>query len=169
MADQNKKTIIKILQLWLYRLEDTILVGLLLLMILMASLQIFLRNFFDGGIIWGDSLVRILVLWVGLLGAMVASRKDDHIKIDFLLRYITERFKPAVHILTDLFTAIVCAILVFYGYRFVKFEFIDDVPAFSMVPVWLCEAIIPISFAIIAIRYTFHFLNHLIRLMRPRP
>lgn len=154
---------------WLYRLEDTVLVCLLLLMILMAALQILLRNFFDTGIVWGDILIRILVLWVGLLGAMVASRKDEHIKIDLILRYIPEKFKPAVHILTDLFTAIVCAIVVFYGYRFVKFEFTDDLPAFSIVPAWVCETVIPISFAIIAIRYIFHFLNHLILIMRPKP
>jgi TRAP-type C4-dicarboxylate transport system permease small subunit len=169
MEGQHKKSIIQCLQTWWYRIEDTILVTLLSLMILMAALQIFLRNLFDSGIVWGDSMIRILVLWVGLFGAMVASRKDEHIKIDLILRYIPEKIKPVVHLITDLFTAIVCVIVVFYGYRFVKFEFTDNLPAFSIVPAWVCESIIPISFAIIGIRYMFHFLHHFLQIMRPKP
>jgi TRAP-type C4-dicarboxylate transport system permease small subunit len=45
----------------LHKIEDSILVGLLLLMICMAVLQIFMRNLFDSGILWGDALVKVLV------------------------------------------------------------------------------------------------------------
>ena len=38
-------------------------------------------------------LIRILVLWVGLVGAMVASREDDHIHIDLLERYLPEHIQ----------------------------------------------------------------------------
>ena len=47
----DHKSIAKRLQTALYWLEDGILVGLLLLMIVMAVTQIFLRNFFEGNII----------------------------------------------------------------------------------------------------------------------
>ena len=168
METRHKKSGITRLQAWLHTLEDIILAGLLVLMISVAALQIFLRNVFESGLVWGDGLVRILVLWVGLLGAMVASRKGEHIKIDIIFRYIPERFKPAVHTLTNLFTAIVCSIVVFFGYRFVKFEYMDGLIAFSSVPAWICEIIIPVSFAVIAIRYILHFLISFIQMVRPR-
>ena len=75
-------------QRWYYRIEDIVVSALLLFMILFAAAQIFMRNLFDAGISWGDVLVRILVLWVGLFGAMVASRTGEHIKIDLLSRYL---------------------------------------------------------------------------------
>jgi len=78
----------KQVQAFLYRVENGILVVLLLSMLAMAVFQIVLRNLFESGIVWGDILVRILVLWVGLAGAMVASRKGNHINIDILSRYL---------------------------------------------------------------------------------
>ena len=74
--------VVQKMQKTIRRIEDAILSALLLFMILLAAAQIFYRNLFDSGISWGDALVRILVLWVGLFGAMAASRKGDHIKID---------------------------------------------------------------------------------------
>jgi TRAP-type C4-dicarboxylate transport system permease small subunit len=70
-----------------YRIEDGILAALLTLMIAVAVVQILLRNFFGAGIIWGDVLVRILVLWIGLTGAMIATRQNKHISIDLVARY----------------------------------------------------------------------------------
>ena len=76
----------------LHRIEDGILVAILSLMIGLAALQIVLRNFFGAGIVWGDMLVRVLVLWIGLVGAMVAARQNKHISIDLVIRYLRERF-----------------------------------------------------------------------------
>ena len=73
------------------RIEDAFLVGLLAFMIGLAFTQIVLRNGFSGGIIWADGLIRILVLWIGLVGAMVASRNGNHINIDIITKYLPDR------------------------------------------------------------------------------
>jgi len=143
----------KRIQITLHRLEDAILVGLLLLMIGMAVTQIFLRNLFEAGIVWSDVMVRILVLWVGLIGAMVASRHDNHITIDILARYMPERAKIYADVLIKLFTASICTIAAYYSLLFVQMEFSDGGIAFANVPTWLCEAIIPFAFTVIALRY----------------
>ena len=54
--------------------ETFLLLFFLFTAIFLASTQIFLRNFFDTGIVWADSALRILVLWIGMIGAMFASR-----------------------------------------------------------------------------------------------
>ena len=75
--------------LWcIHRIEDLLLVGLLLSMISIAFTQIVLRNGFDGGIAWADSLLRIMVLWIALIGALVASRDQRHINIDLISRFL---------------------------------------------------------------------------------
>jgi len=140
-------------QIILHRVEDAILVGLLLLMICMSVTQIFLRNLFQAGIVWSDVMVRILVLWVGLIGAMVASRQDNHITIDILERYLPERAKVYADFVIKLFTALICTIVAYYSLLFVQMEFADGGMAFAQVPTWLCEAIIPFAFTVIALRY----------------
>ena len=153
MKEEPRKSFVERAQMILYRVEDSILVGLLLLMITLAVLQIFLRNLFETGIVWSDVLVRILVLWVGLAGAMVASRQGNHINIDILDRFLPERAKVVVSFVVEVFTAFICAIVAYYSLQFVQMEFADGGMAFAKVPVWLCEAIIPFAFGVIAIRY----------------
>lgn len=140
-------------QAFLYRVENGILVLLLLSMLLMAVLQILLRNLFESGITWGDILVRVLVLWVGLAGAMVASRQGSHININILSRYLPERAGSIVKSAVEFFTAAVCSVAAFYTLRFVKIEFEDGGMAFAQMPIWVCEAIIPVAFMVIALRY----------------
>ncbi len=148
----------------LQKIEDGILISLLLLMIIMAVLQIFLRNMFDSGIIWGDSLVRVLVLWIGLMGAMVASRDYRHISIDVLSRYLPESIKKMTTLIISIFTTFVCGIMAYYSFLFVIMEKEDGLIAFANIPAWVCESIIPISFTIISLRYFLYSCTNLIRL-----
>jgi C4-dicarboxylate transporter, DctQ subunit len=135
------------------RLEDGILVALLMLMIGLAVAQIFLRDLFQVSIVWGDSLVRVLVLWIGLVGAMVASREGKHIHIDLITRYLPERAKGYISGVVNLFTAFICMLVGWYGFQFVQMEYQSGGEVFAGMPNWACETIIPVSFMVIAMRY----------------
>lgn len=168
MSQKPRKSFLERAQMILYRVEDSILVGLLMLMITLAVLQIFLRNLFETGIVWSDVLVRILVLWVGLVGAMVASRKGNHINIDIMERFLSERAKIVVNFVVELFTAFICAVVAYYSIQFVHMEFADGGRAFANVPTWVCEAIIPFAFVVIAIRYVLLSIVNLKRIVKFR-
>ncbi len=137
----------------LHRVEDSILVAILTLMIGLVAIQILMRNLFGGGIIWGDMLVRVLVLWVGLVGAMVATRQNKHISIDLVARYLPQEFSLPVKAAVELFAAVVCALTAYYSFIFVYAEFYDGGTAFEQVPVWVCEAIMPLGFGVMALRF----------------
>lgn len=126
--------------------------------ILLASSQIVLRNFFDSGIFWADSALRILVLWIGMIGAMFASRNKKHIRIDVLSHYLPESVRNNIWRVTEFITAAICAIVAYYSIQFVQFEYEDGLIAFANVPVWLCETIIPIAFIVMSLRYLFYSL-----------
>ena len=153
----------------LHKIEDALLVSLLLLMIGLVVFQIVLRNGFAAGIVWADPLVRVLVLWLGLIGAMVASRTDNHISIDIVSKYLTTGFKRFTSLLIYLFTTIICALMTQHSARFVLMEKADGMLAFFSVPVWLCELVIPVAFGIITIRYALFFLGNLIKIFTPDP
>ena len=153
MNKQSSKSLLERSMTIIYRVEDSILVGLLLLMIVLSVLQIFLRNFFGSGIVWSEVLVRVLVLWVGLIGAMVASRQGNHINIDIMNRYLSGRAKVVVRFVVELFTAFICLIVAYYSLQFVQSEFAYGGESFAKVPIWLCESIIPFAFMVISLRY----------------
>ncbi len=133
--------------------EDGILVSLLTAMVGLAGTQILLRNLWDSSIGWGDPLLRVTVMWVGLLGAMAASRDDNHITIDLVSRLLEGRAKAVTRIITGLFSSVVCLALAWHGMRFVLFEREDQAIAFASVPAWVCELIIPVAFGIMALRF----------------
>ncbi|HEB95722.1 MAG TPA: TRAP transporter small permease [Sedimenticola thiotaurini] len=137
----------------LLRIEDGLLVTALAAMILLACTQILLRNLWDSGISWGDPTLRVLVLWVTLLGAMAATREGNHIRIDLLSRYLPERLRDWSRRLTDLFAASVTGLLAWHSGRFVVFEWEDGGVLFGQVPAWACEAIMPLGFTVMALRF----------------
>ena len=169
MNDEPRKSFLDRAQRIINLVEDYILVGLLLLMIVMAVLQILLRDLFATGIVWSDILVRILVLWVGLVGAMVASRQGRHINIDIMDRYLSERAKIVVRSVVEVFTAIICLIAAYYSLRFVQMEFSIGGRAFAKVPSWLCESIMPFAFMVIAIRYVLLSVNNFKKIVESKP
>ncbi len=141
---------------FLQRVEDMLLALLLTSMIGIAAFQVVLRNFFDSGLYWGDSAVRVMVLWVAMLGAMVASRKDEHIRIDLVARFASDAVKPHLHRIVSLFTCAVLGLFAWSSLEFVRYEYEDGTIAFGQVPAWACEAIMPFGAAVMAIRYGLH-------------
>ncbi|MBW2313841.1 MAG: TRAP transporter small permease [Deltaproteobacteria bacterium] len=135
-------------------------------MILLAPVQILLRGALGSGIAWVDPLLRVLVLWVGLLGAVAASFEGRHITIDVLSRALPERARAAAGAVTSLFTAAVTTLLAYHGARFVASEFHYDSVAFSGIPAWGLESVIPLSFGLIALRYLRLAVSDLLALFR---
>jgi TRAP-type C4-dicarboxylate transport system permease small subunit len=137
----------------IHRAEDALLALLLGTLVLLAPLQIVLRNFFDAGWIWADPFLRVLVLWIALLGALAASRQDKQIAIDIVSKFLSDRAKALVGTLTGLFTAFVCGVVAYHSWRFVAGEREFGSMAFGEVPAWLCQSVIPFAFAMIAVRH----------------
>ncbi len=126
---------------------------LLTAMILLAATQIFLRNFMETGITWADPTLRLLVLWLSLLGAMAATRDNNHIRIDLLSRFLPKGIQALSQQLTDIFTPAVCALLAWHSGRFVLFERQDGITLFASIPAWVGELILPVGFGVMAVRF----------------
>ena len=138
---------------FVHRTEDAALVLSLVSMLVMALTQIVMRNLFDSGFLWAESFLRILVLWVAMLGAMVATREQNHISIDLLSRTLGEHKFGFVRWATQLFSSGVCCTAAFYCIEFIQYEYEDGTIAFANVPVWVCMSILPVGFAVMALRF----------------
>lgn len=137
----------------LRRIEDGVLALLLTSMISVAALQVILRNFFDSGLYWGDSAVRVMVLWVAMIGAMVASRNDEHIRIDLVNHFLTPFARGISKRVVNLFTCVILFIFAWSSMEFVQFEYEDQTIAFGSVPTWVCEIIMPFGALVMGVRY----------------
>ena len=140
------------------RLEDGFLVLMLSVMVALAVAQIVYRNVFDAGIVWADPLLRVMVLWVALAGAVIATRTDNHIRIDYFTRYFSDRVCRGIQRFVYAFSGAVCALISWHAARFVLMEYEYQTIAFHGAPSWLTAVIIPVGFALMALRYLMLFL-----------
>ena len=138
------------------QIEKTLLSVMLAVMILLAFLQIVLRNFFDTGLPWGDSFVRYLVLWVGFIGAALATREGSHINIDVLSQWLPGISKTINRLVIDLFSCLICAILAYASFVFVRNEHLMGDTVFFGTPVWLLQLVLPVTFTLMALRYALY-------------
>lgn len=124
------------------------------LMVFMVLFQIILRNFFSSGIVGGDTIVRHMLLWVGFLGAGLATRGGVHIRIDIASKVLNPKGIKIAQVLTDIFSVIICSLLVYASYGFVKIAYeSSDTLLFMDIPIWMMESIIPIGFLVMTLRF----------------
>ena len=138
---------------WLRQIESLLLVGLLLAMIGVAVYQVVARNLFGTGLLWGDDMVRVAVLWLTMVGAMAASGTDQHIRIDFITRVTHPGLVRSLKRATNLFTAVLCFALAWFSVTLIEWDYQDQTIGFGAVPAWICELIIPIAACIMGLRY----------------
>jgi TRAP-type C4-dicarboxylate transport system permease small subunit len=144
------------MKVWIHRLhraEDALLVFLLSGMIFLAALQILLRNFFEVGIIWADPLLRVGVLWLGLIGATVATRHNKHIRIDLLSKAFSRNTHRLIQAVVGQVSAWTCLVIGWHGMHWIRLDYEDGYTAFAGIPAWMLEIIVPLSFALIGLRY----------------
>ena len=146
---------------WGRRLENALLAILFFVLLALAASQIVLRNFFSAGLPWADGLVRILVLWLALIGAIAASRDHKHIAIDVVVRSLPPFLRRLAVGVACLFTAVVSGFFAWHSGRFVR-----DSRDFGDVlvtdwPAWIPQLILPIGFALIASCYLLRFVSSL--------
>lgn len=137
---------------WLHRVETGLVALLVLAMVLLAGAQIVLRNFFDTGLAWLDPVLRAMVLWAAMFGALAAAREDKHIGIDFLAHFVHGRARRVMRCVTLLFAAGICALMAWHGYGLVQLDYGSAVDV-GGIPGWIVEAILPVGFGLLALRF----------------
>lgn len=102
---------------------------------------------------WSDVLLRQLVLVIGFLGSMLATRRRKHITVDALSKILPIGVLPWVQVVTNLLSIAVCVLLTVAGWGLVEIglEFPKELTWFA--EEWVFQLVFPIGFGLL----TFHF------------
>jgi len=149
------------------RLIDGLLCTLFITMILLACLQIALRTFFSSGLLWADPLLRHLVLWCGMFGAVVATREKKHIAIDVLGYLAVEKVKPWIGLTIGLFSTLVATALTWAAIIFVRNEFSFGTLPLLTIPSWVWFLIFPLGFSLITMHFLISFIADIKTVVSP--
>jgi TRAP-type C4-dicarboxylate transport system permease small subunit len=152
---------------WLANLERALVVLLLSGLLGLGLLQVIERNVLASGIFWADELLQHLVLWLGFLGASLATREHRHLSIDVLSHVLPPRWQLWLRVLVNIAALVLCMLLVQAGWGVVRSEYTAGTMLTFGVPAWLAQSIIPLGFGAIALRFALRLVESLIRLLQP--
>ncbi|MGC8594492.1 MAG: TRAP transporter small permease [Candidatus Kryptoniota bacterium] len=148
------------LEKWIGLIENLFLVIFLTATMIMAFLQVILREFWSTGIVWADVFLRHLVLWIGFLGAALAAKESRHFSIDIFTKRLAPGLRRIIQVFLNLGSAVVCSFLVQAGISFVRDEIeYNNQPLFTIfgknVMSYHFEVIIPIGFGLLGLHFLF--------------
>ena len=149
--------------------EDITLLVLLGAMIGVAVFQIVNRQLLGGSftLVWADEFVKIVVLWLAMVGSIAAARDNKHIRIDLITHILSGRIVSVIKIVVDTFAAGVCAVIGWHAYRLIREEISWGDTIFTDVPLWIMHAIVPVAFALISYRFVVRVLRLILDLVGP--
>ena len=108
----------------IYRALQVCITLLMALLIVPVSLQIFSR--YIGLIpryIWTEEVARFCLVWIIMLGAMVAVRDGSHFDVDVLPKPVTPGGKLAARLVVHAGIGLVALTFLWFGYRFAEFGY----------------------------------------------
>jgi TRAP-type C4-dicarboxylate transport system permease small subunit len=145
------------------RAENTALVFLLSTMIGISVFQIINRQLLDGAfaLSWADEIVKIIVLWLAMVGSIAACRDNRHIRIDLVSHILKGPLVTWSKVVVDLFAAAVCAMIGWQAWRLIREEMSWGDTILTDVPLWTMHAIVPLAFVLIS----YQFLVRVVRLL----
>ena len=106
----------------LVKVESIIAATSLFLLLALSLFQIFTRNVLDFGYAEIEIINRNLLIICGAMGAVLATSKLRHIKIDALTIFMSERKISLLRCPLALFSATVCLMMSYYAGIFVMDE-----------------------------------------------
>lgn len=149
-------------------------------MAIIPATELLGRKWFGRGIPGATEYLRHLTLWVGFLGAALATRMDRHLKLGVTTSWMAPGVKKAAHLTAHFFATAVCTGLVGAGLQSVIAQ-APSLPAWTQkvlpalvkdwlepfglydafgithvagwLPLWIAQSVIPIGCALMAIRF----------------
>lgn len=91
-------------------------------LLLLSLVQILTRNFFDFGFPQIEIINRNLLVVCGAMGAVIATSKLRHIKVDALTPFMSKRLLTLLRCPVSLFSTAVCAVMSYHAGIFVMDE-----------------------------------------------
>jgi len=96
--------------------------------------------------------VRHLVLWISFAGAMITTREKSHLSMSVGVERLSEPVRRVVATGTSLVSVAVCTALAAASLSFALTGF-DPTDTVGVFPRWIVALVMPIGFAVIAIRF----------------
>jgi TRAP-type C4-dicarboxylate transport system permease small subunit len=129
---------------------ERVLAAALLFAVALNFVNVVERYGFDTSIVWAEEVQVYIMIWMAFLGAVVATWRNVHLRMDMLLRSFPPRVRKAVQMLEALVLTVLSGVVAYhsasYAERMHAFGKLSDV---AQMPSWIPHSAIALGFALI--------------------
>lgn len=146
----------------LFRAYDKILAGLVavigglsIVILLLISLQVFSRYLAKSPVLWTTDASVMLMLGMGLPGAAWLLRNDEHVQIDVVVNYLSEKKKLFLNLITSVLGVLTCIAITVSGLWVTHDQYTRGVKTVGdlQIPKFILVALIPLGTFFLAIEF----------------
>lgn len=135
------------------RLEEGLMILLLVAMTLLTFTQVVLRYVFNTGWGWALEATTYMFGWLVMIGISYGIKVGFHIGVDALVKLLPRNGQRAIGLLAALLCLAYAVILFIGGYQYFDTMLMLGVEAEDIpLPRWLLVAIVPIGFGLLGFR-----------------
>ncbi len=131
--------------------EDWVSIAALSVMAALPVVEMIARTLRLNGVPGSAVFVQHLTLWVALLGAAIAARSGRLLSLS-TSAFLPEKWRPAAGVFSAAITGAVSLGLAWASFQFVRVERQAGNVLADRIPMWVAESIMPLGFAVIAVR-----------------
>lgn len=99
------------------------------------------RYVFHQPILWTDELASILFLWMAMLGAAVALRRGEHMRMTAVVSMVSPPVRAFLEVLAIAAALTFLALIVYPAYQFAHEELVITTPALEITNAWRAAAL----------------------------
>jgi TRAP-type C4-dicarboxylate transport system permease small subunit len=103
-----------------YRFDDWISLGLFWAMVVLVFLQFFTRYALNNSLAWTEELATNCLIALVFIGASTCVRKDRHIQVDLLYRYLPDSAARVLATLVDMTRLVFLAYLTYLIWKYIE-------------------------------------------------
>lgn len=110
----------------------------------LGMFQVLTRFIFNEPSTWSEILIRIVIVWMVMLGVVVAFREGAQVCVDLMFRK-SGRFQRPLHFLITLVTVIFLGVLVWYGVDIAWRTRFQEIGGMEFLPMSVGYAALPVG------------------------
>ncbi|MGB1699986.1 MAG: TRAP transporter small permease [Nannocystaceae bacterium] len=116
---------------------------------------------FPSGLIWSQPVALVLTIWVGFIGASMATRDHRHLKVEAVQQRLSEGLRRKSSLVAGLFTALFCLLVAYLSWHYVLDQRSDYIGSDGLggvfdglpVPRWIGFLVLPVAYLLMAGRF----------------
>lgn len=145
----------------LTRVEESIMIPLFLLAVVIGFVNVVLRYLFQQGMFGAEELFTFAFVWAIFIGFSTALKKEMHVEVTIFYNMMPPTLQKICELISSLVGLSFCFFFTYYGYDMVvKHYSMGGVTMDTRLPMWMISIILPVSGLLLGVSFLYRIYRH---------